>query len=49
MTEVMEVNNLMFETHYSPVLDEAGKVAGVNGVAVNITERAGRRRRRFAG
>jgi signal transduction histidine kinase len=37
-TEVVEVNDLVFETHYIPVLD-GGQVAGVNGVAINITER----------
>jgi PAS domain S-box-containing protein len=39
MTEVVEVNELVFETHYIPVFDEGGQVAGVNGVAINITER----------
>ncbi len=38
-TGVVDVNGLVFETHYIPVLDEGGQVAGVNGVAINITER----------
>jgi PAS domain S-box-containing protein len=38
-SEVVEVNDLIFETHYIPVLDEGGQVTGVNGVAINITER----------
>ena len=38
MTEVVEVDNLVFETHYIPVFDN-GRVAGVNGVAIDITER----------
>jgi PAS domain S-box-containing protein len=37
-TEVVELNGLVFEIHYIPVLD-GGQVAGVNGVAINITER----------
>jgi PAS domain S-box-containing protein len=39
MTAVVEVNDLVFETHYIPVFDEGGQVVGVNGVANNITER----------
>ena len=38
-TEVGEVNDLVFEIHYIPVLDEGGQVGAVNGVAINITER----------
>jgi PAS domain S-box-containing protein len=38
-TEFVEVNNLVFETYYIPFLDKQGEVAGVNGVAMNITER----------
>ncbi len=38
-TAVVEVNDLVFETHYIPALDEGGEVDGVNGVAINITER----------
>ena len=37
--ELVEVNDLVFETHYIPFLDERGELAGVNGVAINITER----------
>ena len=37
--ELVEVNDLVFETHYIPFLDDRGEVAGVNGVAINITER----------
>jgi PAS domain S-box-containing protein len=36
---LVEADGLVFETHYIPVLDEAGEVIGVNGVAINITER----------
>ena len=38
-TEVVEVNELIFETHYVPFLDHHGGVAGVNGVAIDITAR----------
>jgi PAS domain S-box-containing protein len=38
-TEVVEVNDVVFETHFMPFLDERGGLAGVNGVANNITER----------
>jgi PAS domain S-box-containing protein len=38
-TEVVDVNDLVFETYYIPFLDERGEVAGVNGVAINVTER----------
>jgi PAS domain S-box-containing protein len=38
-TEVVEANDLVFETHYIPVLGEGGQVASINGVAINITER----------
>jgi PAS domain S-box-containing protein len=38
-TAVVEANDLVFETHCMPVLDEGGQVTGVNGVAMNITER----------
>jgi C4-dicarboxylate-specific signal transduction histidine kinase len=38
-TAVVEAHDLVFETHYMPVLDAGGHVAGVNGVAMNITER----------
>jgi PAS domain S-box-containing protein len=38
-TEVVDVNGLVFETYYLPFLDKQGDVAGVNGVAINITER----------
>jgi PAS domain S-box-containing protein len=38
-TEVVELNGLVFEIHYIPVFDQGGKVAGVNGVAINVTER----------
>ena len=39
MTDVLEVNDLLFEAHYIPVLDQAGQVTAVNGVALNVTER----------
>jgi PAS domain S-box-containing protein len=38
-TELVEVNDLVLETHYVPFLGERGEVAGVNGVTINITER----------
>jgi C4-dicarboxylate-specific signal transduction histidine kinase len=31
--------DLVFETHFRPYLDDDGAVAGVNGVAIDITER----------
>jgi PAS domain S-box-containing protein len=37
-TELVELNDLVFEIHYIPVLD-GRQVAGVNGVAINVTER----------
>jgi PAS domain S-box-containing protein len=39
VTHVVEVNDVVYESHYVPVLDESGEVSGVNGVAINITER----------
>jgi PAS domain S-box-containing protein len=38
-TDVVQVNDRTFETHYVPVVDEQDEVAGVNGVAIDITER----------
>ena len=38
-TELLELSGLVFETHYARVLDEDGQVTGVNGLAINITER----------
>ena len=38
-TEVWEVRDLVFETHFLPYFDAQGAVAGVNGVATTITER----------
>jgi PAS domain S-box-containing protein len=38
-TDVVEIKDVVFETHFVPFLDEDGVVAGVNGVAINITER----------
>jgi PAS domain S-box-containing protein len=38
-SEVVEVRNLVFDTHYRPFLDDRGMVAGVNGVATDITAR----------
>jgi PAS domain S-box-containing protein len=38
-TEVVDADDLVFETYYIPFLDERGEVAGVNGVAINVTER----------
>lgn len=34
----VEIGELTFETRYSPLLDESGKVVGVIGVATDITE-----------
>jgi PAS domain S-box-containing protein len=39
LTEVVDVKDLVFETHFIPLLGARGEVAGVNGVAINITER----------
>jgi len=35
----VELNDRVFEIHSIPVFDQDGKVVGVNGVAINITER----------
>ncbi|HEX3282203.1 MAG TPA: PAS domain S-box protein [Pyrinomonadaceae bacterium] len=34
----VEVGSLMFETRYSPLFDDAGKVTGVIGVATDVTD-----------
>lgn len=36
---VDETNNTYFKAHYMPIYDENGKVAGVTGFAIDITER----------
>jgi PAS domain S-box-containing protein len=36
-TELLEVNDQILETHYIPVFD-GEQVAGINGVAINITQ-----------
>jgi PAS domain S-box-containing protein len=38
-TDVVEVKGTVFEAHLVPSLDDQGKVTGVNGVAIDITER----------
>jgi len=38
-TSIVEVAGLVFETRYSPLRDENGRVAGVIGVSTDITER----------
>jgi PAS domain S-box-containing protein len=38
-TAILPVGDLSFETHYNPIRDAEGRVAGVIGVAVDITER----------
>lgn len=37
-SDAVEVGSLVFETRYSPLTDEVGKVTGVIGVATDITE-----------
>ncbi len=37
-SDAVEVEELTFETRYSPLADDAGKVTGVIGVATDITE-----------
>ena len=37
-SDAVEVGELTFETRYSPLVDELGKVTGVIGVATDITE-----------
>src|SRR4029453_4865883 len=44
VTFVTEAKNHFFEIHLIPVLDESEKVAGVTGVAYNITDRRKRER-----
>lgn len=39
LTSTVEVSGLVFETWYSPVSDNRGKITGVIGVATDITER----------
>jgi PAS domain S-box-containing protein len=36
---IVELGDVVFDTHYRPFFDERGAVAGVNGVAIDITER----------
>jgi PAS domain S-box-containing protein/putative nucleotidyltransferase with HDIG domain len=38
-TSTVEVEDLVFETRYSPLRDESGEVVGVIGIATDITER----------
>ncbi len=37
--EVVEVGSISFETYYSPIKDDEGKVTGLIGTAVDITQR----------
>jgi PAS domain S-box-containing protein len=39
VTFITEANDQFFEIHLIPTLDKSGKVAGVNGVTYNITDR----------
>jgi len=39
VTFITEANDEFFEIHLIPLLDKSGKVAGVNGVTYNITDR----------
>jgi PAS domain S-box-containing protein len=39
VTFITEANDQFFEIHLIPLLDKRGKVAGVNGVTYNITDR----------
>lgn len=36
---VADVGGILFETRYSPLLDEAGAVSGVIGISLDVTER----------
>ncbi|MHB0975613.1 MAG: EAL domain-containing protein [Candidatus Aquicultorales bacterium] len=36
---VLEVQNLFFETRYSPVFDSEGAIAGLVGVSIDVTDR----------
>ncbi len=38
-TSIVEVAGLVFESRYSPLRDQSGNLAGVTGVATDITER----------
>jgi CheY-like chemotaxis protein len=38
-TDVVDVGTLAFETRYTPVRDEAGQVAGVIGIATDVSQR----------
>jgi PAS domain S-box-containing protein len=38
-SETFEVRGAVFETHYAPFYDAQGTLAGVNGVAIDVTER----------
>jgi diguanylate cyclase (GGDEF)-like protein/PAS domain S-box-containing protein len=39
LTSTSEVGELVFETYYAPILDRRGRVAGMVGVATDVTER----------
>ncbi len=39
VNEVVYVGNAVFETLYSPRIDEAGKVVGIDGIAWDVTDR----------
>lgn len=39
LTRTIETAGLTFQTHYEPVRDEDGQVAGLTGVAIDTTER----------
>ena len=38
-TSIVEIGDLTFESHYSPVRNEAGEVVGIIGVSIDMTER----------
>ncbi|KST66436.1 PAS domain S-box protein [Mastigocoleus testarum] len=39
VTDVVKVNGIFFESHYSPQRNQAGEIIGVTGLSVDISER----------
>lgn len=38
--ETIHVGDLAFDSHYAPIRDESGAIVGVQGIALDVTERA---------